>query len=92
MQSKRTRREPELSITLGPLDVAALSNQARLGNGCVCAEGCESCDALAEAFEAMREALHPFVELNRQTVSNAQHNAMYQAARAALKLADKVRS
>ena len=32
-------------------------NQGRLNSGCVCNEGCESCDALAEAFEAMREAL-----------------------------------
>jgi hypothetical protein len=32
-------------------------NQATLGNGCVCASGCDSCDQLAEAFEAMREAL-----------------------------------
>lgn len=51
-------------------------NQETLGNGCVCDSGCESCDALADAFEAMREALA--------------YLRMCYNARAALDLSDKV--
>lgn len=33
------------------------SNQETLGSGCICEHGCDSCDRLAEAFNAMRDAL-----------------------------------
>lgn len=35
-----------------------MSNQATLGNGCVCDSGCPRCDALAEAWPLMISALH----------------------------------
>lgn len=47
-------------IIINPAEVVALGErtaQARLNSGCVCAGGCESCDRLAEAFEAMQAAL-----------------------------------
>ena len=52
-----SKPKPDLTVTLSPYDVAMLSNQMRLGNGCVCDSGCDSCARLADAFEAMREAL-----------------------------------
>jgi len=55
-------------------------NQETLGNGCICDSGCEQCDALAEAFEAMRRALDNFMHLEPEM----------REAREALQLADKV--
>jgi len=72
-------------------------NQATLGNGCVCDSGCPRCDALAEAFEAMREALMLNIEAGaRLQVGERNGGAMgdmslaTDKARAALALADKV--
>lgn len=73
-------------------------NQARLGSGCVCDSGCDSCDRLAEAFEAVREAL-VHVQLAYSMARQTQaHDITLDAfflvpnyeARAALALADKV--
>ena len=49
---------PPLTVTLNPLDIAELSNQARLNSGCVCDSSCDSCGRLADAFVAMREAFN----------------------------------
>jgi hypothetical protein len=56
-------------------------NQETLGNGCLCDSGCESCNRLAEAFEAMREALRATVDRWPQSAAEA---------RAALRLAEEV--
>ena len=84
-EPKKPRREPELSITLGPMDVAAFSNQARLGNGCVCDSGCDSCGRLAEAFTRMEAALR------RVLRDGYLHHDLETVTRAALRLAEKVR-
>ena len=78
--------KPDLTVTLNPLDVASLSNQMRLGNGCVCDSGCDSCWRLAEAFEAMEAALRKVVD----DLSTVPCRAINEA-RAALALARKVR-
>jgi hypothetical protein len=70
-------------------------NQAALGNGCVCDSGCERCDALAEAFGAMREALAKVCgdkvpwHINANSAELRYHFSL-DKCRAALALADKV--
>lgn len=71
-----------------------VDNQTVLGNGCVCTHGCEACDALAEAFEAMREALRNVIsDLGRtgEAYDGGEPHCVHRA-RAALALADKVSS
>lgn len=65
------------------------SAQVILNSGCVCSHGCDSCDRLAEAWEAMREALQWLVKVPMPNVQPFLPQ-MRQAARAALALADKV--
>lgn len=89
-------RKPVADITLSPAQVVALgerarSNQEALGSGCVCSHGCKSCDRLAEAFEAMREALKICLPHVHQMAWNKLGEEAESQARAALKLADEVR-
>ena len=71
-------------------------NQATLGSGCVCDSGCEACDRLAGAFEAMREALALSTSMMAEsfvTLGLAPFGAPEVAIirnRAALALADKL--
>ena len=99
-QRERINRQHEADrakadIELSPAQVVALGergNQARLNSGCVCAEGCESCDALAEAFVAMREALRQadnaliILDHHASDIESAR-----EVARAALALAEGVK-
>lgn len=62
-------------------------NQTRLGNGCVCDSGCESCDALAEAWEAMREALKHMQQVG---MSIRAESVIWHDIDHAVALADKV--
>lgn len=82
-------------IVLGPAEVVALgerTNQARLNNGCVCPDGCDSCDRLAEAFEAMREALQHVTTLAAEAAMGTYRTSVQvKEARAALRLADRVK-
>lgn len=66
------------------------SNQETLGNGCVCETGCDSCDRLAEAWEAMLWALRRCAE---SALIDAERQApdVHKEIRAALRLAEKVR-
>lgn len=59
------------------------SNQETLGSGCVCETGCKSCDRLAEAWEAMTEALD-------YAAVHSSSGQIRDKARAALALARKV--
>lgn len=74
-------------------------NQETLGNGCVCDSGCEACDRLAEAFEAMRDSLSWLTGIADGSIVltrmpwRAKDYGSKQAianAREALRLADKV--
>jgi len=67
-------------------------NQETLGNGCVCDTGCESCGRLAEAFEAMREAVEHVKAMAGDVYldGHPEWGTIVSDATVALHLADKV--
>ena len=86
------RSKPDLEITLSPAEVVAVDKTLPDRHGCLCNDGrCERCNALVEAWEAMREVIDAAFGLIPGGKSHWTWAQTVEKARAALALAAKVK-